>query len=393
MKKSLLLLLLSIALTEMGCQSYVSPYSQEPIKALSISAKIIDNYVEIGIDAEALTSSGVLPTTFDEVEVWVAEDNPSNRKWSYTTKETTLKLNDLQADKMYYISAQATKNGQKTEISKPIMFINSTIKSVGLLSESSCGAYIKSSTDTPYLVYSMGCEKGQFNEIWIENWQTRAKKMIHQNSSSKHYTVKGFYDAGKIIILETTQNKKRAFEYYDMSTEKFINIETPADASIKTYDFSPDGKKMAYTDSTKQGLYIYNTQTKENRQLSNDVFYDFEWLKDGETIVQIRNKPTNGTNPTVKEVVRYKIIGNNPPAEKLLEWEDSNLGWASISPKQEYILFQSYVANNNDLWVYEIKTKKLWQISNVTYFGWLSDKEFFANVTYKGDDTFRYRIP
>ena len=399
MQKLSFILLITVGFVINACWKSQEPRPDDPLSFMSLSAKKMESSVDITITA--LVHKGTIgpqSTSFEEAEIYISEETPNTMKLSYTTKATTLKLTNLEADKIYYLAAKGTKNGQKTELSEPIMISTRSLKSLETITENTCSPNTKSSVDSPYWAYSLSCglsSTSNNDEIWVENRLTKTKKMIHKNSSSKHYFVKGFYNEGKIIILETTQNKERAFDYYDIATEKFVNIEIPADARVWNYAFSPDGTKLAYTGYNKQGLYIYDTKTKEDKLFSTDYFYDFDWSRDGKTIVQLRNKPNVSSD--IKELIKYKLSTEGQKTEQLLEWNDLGIQWLSLSPKEEYILFASYVANSNDLWIYEIKTGKVWQISNVNNFGWLSDKEFFANINKAANEstwkTVKYRMP
>lgn len=374
MKHIQLAIIFATTLLVSGCWRTNEPSPKDDIDMMSLSAKKVDNTVTLSIEALTFKGSvGFLSTTFEQAEIWIGEENSgtNNMKLAYTTSDKTIRLDNLKPETVYYVSAKGIKKGAKTDFSKPIMFITRSIKPVETLLELSSGFYMKSSTNTPYMAYT----DNKTNELVLLNWKDKSKKILYKNTTGKSYLVRGFYSDGNRILLETSRNGERAFEYYDITAQAFGTIEIPATARVWNYAFSPDQTKMAYTDYAKQGLYIYDVNTKENKQFSGDFFYEFDWSNDGTSIIQLRNKPNAVDN--TKEIVSYNIADASKNAIHLFEWPNS-LQWVSFSPKQDYIMFGSNIANSSDLWIYEIKTKKIWQMSDVGNFGWIGDKEFFV---------------
>ncbi|RFS16198.1 WD40 repeat domain-containing protein [Emticicia sp. C21] len=397
MQKSSLLIVFIVSLLTSACWKKNDPNPDGSISNMAVSAKKNNDEVTLGISAYTFKSPvGPEPTTFDEAEVWISEEASgySNMKLAYTTKQKTLKLENLKPDKTYYVAVKGTKNGKKTEFSKAIMFITSSLKPISALVETTRNYYMKGSANSPYLAYV----DEQTGEVVLKNWQDKSTRVLFKNIQSKWYQVKGFYAQGSRLFLETgkNNNSERAFEYYDIAAQKFVPIEIPANARVWNYSFSPDGSKLAYTDYSRQGLYIYDITNKVDKLFSNDsFFYSFNWSADGKHIFALRNKVYSG--PTIKEIVKYDVSNASQVPTSVFEWPDETIAWVTFSPKEDYVLFGSYVANSADLWICELKSKKLWQISDIGNFGWVSDKEFFVNgnkaeneVTYK---TYKYTMP
>jgi WD40 repeat protein len=394
MQKSSLVIVFIVLLLMSACWKKQEPPPDGSISNMAVSARKVNEEVILSLTAYTFKSPvGPEPTTFDEAEVWISEEASgySNMKLAYTTKEKTLKLENLRPDKTYYVAVKGTKNGIKTDFSKAIMFITRSLKPTSTLIETARSYYMKSSDNSPYLAYVDDIT----GELVLKNWQDKSTRVLFKNTQSKWYQVKGFNAQGGRLFLETsnTNNKERAFEYYDIAAQKFVPIEIPANARVWNYAFSPDGSKLAYTDYSRQGLYMYDITTKADKLFSNDgFFYNFDWSADSKHVFVLR--PGSGIS---KQIVKYDASNASQIPAKIFEWPDETLSSVAFSPKEDYVLFGSYAANNNDLWICELKTKKLWQISDVGNFGWISDKEFFVNgykaeneVTYK---TYKYTMP
>ncbi|MBA4850962.1 WD40 repeat domain-containing protein [Emticicia sp. BO119] len=392
MQKSLLLVVCLVCLLITACQKKQEPLPDDEIASMSVSARKINDGVTLDIAAVTFKNANPVATTFEQAEVWISEEASgySNMKLSSTTTSRTVKLENLKADKTYFVAVKGLKNGVKSEFSKPIMFTTSSIKPLETLLELPNGWFMSSSDKSPYLAYV----DASTGEVTLQNWKDKSKKVIFRNSASKSYQIKGFYSEGTLLVLETTRERERAYDYYDFLSDKIIEIKMPPGARIWNCAFSPDGFKMAYTDYNKTGLFIYDTVIENVRLYSNEAFYDFDWSRDGKNIDQIRTKPNSSSD--TREVVRWDLADSGKTPAKLFEWPD-NIQWTSFSPKDDYVLFASYVSNNADLWIYELKTGKTWQISDVANFGWLSDKEFFVNANKTGNETswktYKYTMP
>ena len=394
MQKSSFLIVFIVSLLANACWKKNDPYPDGSISNMAVSAKKINDEVTLGISAYTFKSPvGPEPTTFDEAEVWISEEAPgySNMKLAYTTKEKTLKLENLKPDKTYYVAVKGIKNGVKTDFSKAIMFVTSSLKPTSTLVETARNYYMKGSVNSPYLAYV----DETTGELILKNWEDKSTRVLFRNIQSKWYQAKGFNAQGSRLFLETgkNNNSERAFEYYDITAQKFVPIEIPANARVWNYSFSPDGSKLAYTDYSRKGLYIYDITNKVDKLFASDgLFYSFDWSADGKYILVLR--PGQGLT---RQVVKYDISTANLSPNYVFEWSNESIGWVTFSPKEDYVLFGSYAANSTDLWICELKTRKLWQISDIGNFGWVSDKEFFVNgnkaeneVTYK---TYKYTMP
>jgi WD40 repeat protein len=369
-----------------------SPTPGDEISSMSVSARKVNSEVVLTINAVTFKGTQPVATTFDQAEVWVSEEASgySNMKLVSTTNAKTLKLENLKADKTYYVAVKGIKNGAKTEFSKQIMFSTRSIKPLETLFELPNGWFMSSSTKSPFLAY---VDAGT-GEVILQNWMDKSKKVIFKNSASKSYQIKGFYTDGTRLFLETTRNQARAFDFYDLVDGKIVEMKMPIGARIWNCAFSPNGYRMLFTDYNSVGMYIYDLAIENVRLYSNETFQDFDWTVDGKNIIQVRSK-ANSTSDT-REVVQWNLADSKQAPAKLFEWPDA-IQWVSFSPTEEYVLFASTVSNNADLWIYELKTGKTWQISDVANFGWLSDKEFFVNANKTGNETswktYKYRMP
>lgn len=403
MRKSLLFVICIVFLLNSACQKKQEPSPEDGISSMSVSARKVNG--EVILDIAAVTFKNRIPegTTFEQAEVWISEDvsGYSNMKLTTTTTSRTVKLENLKADKNYYLAVKGLKNGVKTDFSKPIMFSTRSLKPIETLLDFPFGWSMSGSGSDgiPFLAY---VDEG-LNQVVLRNWKTKSDTVIFKNSASKSYQVKGFYGLALRLVLETTRNGERAFDYYGLvrnengiPTNKYgiTGITMPLGARIWNCAFSPDGNRMAYTDYNKPGLFIYDINLNLVNLYSTETFFDFYWSADGKNIIQTRNLTNTGLD--AREVVQWDLGDSKKTPVKLFDWPDE-IEWMSFSSNQDYILFTSYVSNNADLWIYEMKTGKTWQISDVANAGWLSNKEFFVNANKTGNETswktYRYTMP
>jgi hypothetical protein len=397
MQKNTFLTIFIASLLTLGCGHKHEPTPDGRISNMAVSAKKLNDEVILNITAYTFASHvGPTPTTFDEAEVWISEEASgySNMKLAYTTREKTLKLENLKPETTYYLAVKGTKNGEKTDFSKAIMFSTRSLRPSSVLLETSNNNYMKSSGNSPYLAYV----DGTTNNLILENWQNKTRKVLYKNIPGKSYQVKGFYANGSRLFLEISRgnNSERAFEYYDIAAAKFVEIEIPTGARVWNYALSPDGSKLAYTDYSRKGLYIYDINTKVDKlSWADGFFYNFDWSADSKNIYALRTVSFSG--PPATEIVKYDPANPDQLPTQMFYWLDTSLSWAMFSPKEDYLMFGSFVANSADLWIYEVKTKKIWQISDAGNFGWISDKDFFVNG-YKTEGessykTYKYSMP
>ena len=392
MQRLFLLIICVVAFFINACDKKQEPIPGDEISSMSVSARKINGMVTLDIAAVTFKNANPVATTFDQAEIWISEEASgySNMKLSSTTNSRTVKLENLKADKTYYVAVKGIKNGAKTEFSKQIMFTTRSIKPNATLFELPNGWFMSSSYKSPFLAY---VDAGS-GEVIIQNWVDKTKKVIFKNSASKSYQVRGFHTDGTRLFLETTRNQARAFDFYDLIDNQIIEMKMPFGSRIWNCAFSPNGYRMAFTDYNSPGTFIYDLALENVRLYSEETFQDFNWTVDGKNLIQIRNKANSTAE--AREVVQWNLADSKQTPAKLFEWPDA-IQWVSFSPTEEYVLFASTVSNNADLWIYELKTGKTWQISDVSNFGWLSDKEFFVNANKTDTETswktYKYTMP
>lgn len=393
MKRIPLLIIIAITLFNISCQKKQEPSPDDKISSMSVSARKVNDEVILDISASKFTTIPVpVSATFDQAEVWISEEASgySNMKLTTTTTVRTVKLENLKADKTYYVAVKGIKNGVKTEFSKQIMFSTRSLKPDQTLFDLPNGWFMSSSDKSPFMAYV----DGGTDEVTLINWKDKSKKVIFKNHAGKSYQIKGFYTDGTRLFLETTRERERAFDYYDLVDGKIVEIKSPLGVRLWNCAFSPNGFRLAYTEYNKPGFFIYDIPLENVRLYSDDTFHDFEWTVDGKNIIEVRNKANAAAD--AREVVRWNLADSKETPAKLFEWPDA-IQWVSFSPQNDYVLFSSSVSNNEDLWIYELKTGKTWQISDVNSFGWLSDKEFFVSANKTGNETtwktYKYTIP
>jgi hypothetical protein len=405
MQRLSLLIICFVAFFINACQKKNEPSPPETgdkISSMSVSSRKINDVVTLDIAAFTLKgTNGPGPTTFEQAEVWISEElsGYSNMKLNTTTTSRTVKLENLKADKTYYAAVKGIKNGVKSDFSKPIMFSTRSLKPVETLLDFPFSWTVSSSDILPYLAYV----DGGSGEVILRNWKVKSDTILFKNSASKSYQVKGFYGRELKLFLETTRNREPAYDYFSwIQDEKdptkgkygFTEIVMPFGVRIWNCAFAPDGRRIAYTDYNKPGLFIFDIILNNVYLYSNETFFDFCWSADAKNIIETRNLANSTLD--ARELVKWDLGDSKKTPEKIFDWPDP-VQHVLFSPQDDYALFASTISNNADLWIYELKTGKTWQISDVANFGWLSDKEFFVNANKTGNETswktYKYTMP
>ena len=99
---------------------------------------------------------------------------------------------------------------------------------------------------------------------------------------------------GQKIALSSKSKGSDNLAIVDYETGKVRMIRFPKLDAIGSVDWSPDGNKIAFDGNIgpNQDIYVYNLQTQEFNNVTNDVFSDYEpaWADDSETLYFVSHR-------------------------------------------------------------------------------------------------------
>lgn len=186
----------------------------------------------------------------------------------------------------------------------------------------SCGARDKDavwSPDGKWIAY-ISDKTGEY-EIYVvnPNGKEEAIKLTTHKDGYRH-TLKWSPDSKKIAYTD----QLLTLYYIDVATkaitkidkEEFENVDVSQDVkSIYDYSWSPDSRFITYSKMNKDfvyQLYVYNLETKAINCLSNGLFSDSSpvFTKDGEYIIFVSNRRFEPTYCDIEwEMVYQKVAG------------------------------------------------------------------------------------
>ncbi len=99
---------------------------------------------------------------------------------------------------------------------------------------------------------------------------------------------------GQKIALSSKSKGSDNLAIVDYETGKVRMVRFPKLDAIGSVDWSPDGNKIAFDGNIgpNQDIYVYNLQTQEFNNVTNDVFSDYEpaWADDSETLYFVSHR-------------------------------------------------------------------------------------------------------
>lgn len=116
---------------------------------------------------------------------------------------------------------------------------------------------------------------------------------------------------GQKIALSSKSKGSDNLAIVDYETGKVRMVEFPKVDAIGSVAWAPDGNKIAFDGNIgpNQDIYVYNLQTQEFNNLTNDVFSDYEpaWSADSETIYFVSDRGDEVRLNNVKNTSRLLL--------------------------------------------------------------------------------------
>lgn len=354
----------------LGCNKIPEPSPAHPL-LMSAVASYADAAVSIqSIGSVFVGSTGPRPVDFDETEVWLSEGSPSNMKLIQTTDQKTIELTGLQADKVYYVAVKGSKGEYWSELSAPILVVPNPVKPTKQLQQTTNAvSFYLSPAGTYSLVQSQDSK-----EITLTRPSTgNVEKLTYPST----IFFRNWIGNGEKLLFEVPSNQRRRYVVYDAAKGTFDNFPLPEIANVWEAAFSPDGKKIAYTDYDRTGnVLLYDTDTKVDKRTALAKPYEMVWTADSRSLLIHRYASASSD---AHEIVEYdpekdaviKTLFVTPPK--------GSVERPVLSPTGDKLLFSSSLSGQPHVWLYDLTTEKLRPVTQGSYqFGWLSGSEFYA---------------
>jgi hypothetical protein len=317
--------------------------------------------------------TGPIETDFEEAEIWIAQDNPTDLKRLLTTSEVAITLSDLLPDKQYYVAAKGKRKNTWSKLSTPILIVPRLLKplqNITLKTSSSSSIYL--SPNQKYAIEQVGNSDAQ--ETWLIDRSTGTRQKISNTEIS--FFFHRWSDKSNQAFFEVSRNKKRGIVAYNMATGQLSEITLPATIDMWVWAVSPDGSKVAYKDYKRRGLWVYDHDTQTEKQLStNNFLSSLNWSADSKSLIIVRSSATLSGQ---QEVLQLDMQNQ----ERILYRLPKNLSiqWSKLSPSQEHLLFSSNLSGTSQVWLYDLQKQQLYPVSNSTSheFDWLLNDTFYA---------------
>jgi Tol biopolymer transport system component len=214
---------------------------------------------------------------------------------------------------------------------------------------------------------------------------------------------------GKRVALAAKSGEQDAILIVDAESgreEKFVfGLD-----GIFSVDWSPQGDKLAFVGikERQSDIYVYDLDTKELRNLTNDIYSDGDpvWSPDARTIYfsSDRGNHIGAAGGTMKtydysQQDLYSIGAASQVVERVTDWPNSDENSPVVSPDGKKLLFVSDKNGINNIYLLDLETKASRPITNslsgVYQLSLSKDgtKLAFSSLSHAGYDIFLLRNP
>lgn len=353
-----------------GCDRTPEPSPAHPL-LMSVSAVYKKDTVRLEpVGSVFVGTTGPQPVDYDQTEVWLSEGRPGDLKLIQTTDRKTIDLTGLQPNKIYYVAVRGSKGAYRSELSAPVLVVPDPVKPARQLQQTANSvSFYLSPAGTYSLVQSM-----ESKDIALTQSATGKVQQLTYPSTIFFRTWLG---NGDRILFEVPSNQRRRYVVYDAVKGTFSDFPLPAIANVWEAAFSPDGKKIAYTDYNRTGnVLIYDTDTKTDKRTALAKPYEMVWTADSRSLLIHRY---GSSSVDAHEIVQFDPEKDAVTKTLFVTPAKGTVERPALSPAGDKLLFSSTLSGRPHLWLYDLTTEKLRPVMQSSYqFGWLSGSEFYA---------------
>ena len=217
----------------------------------------------------------------------------------------------------------------------------------------------KTSPDGKKAVYTTN-EMGQY-KVWLYDFEKQKAKRIMKHEpkldriNDYSYPLIAWHPSGKLFAIITEEKGEIHLTYYTLEKGKKETIKLFNFEKVLDFSYSDDGKKivMSAVNKGQSDIYVFNIAGGGSEQITNDIFDDVNphFLKNSNKIIFSSNRVSDSLQPVTK--------------------------------------FKGQISPNNDLFIYNYKTKYN-VLKRVTETPSINEIEAFpydsTHICYLGDD-------
>jgi len=216
-------------------------------------------------------------------------------------------------------------------------------------------------------------------DLYLADARTgKVKKKITQTAVDPEFeSIQFIRSAGawdprsKTFAFGAISKGKPILTFFDLDKEKIVDeIEFKNLDEIFSPTWAPDGQSIAFSAMTggKSDLFIYDLKTKVSRQITDDFFADLHpsWSPDGRSVAFVTDRFT--TDLALLSIGDYELALLDPVSGKIERVpafsaaKNINPQW---TPDSTSLIFLSDHSGKSDIYRIDLKTQKLYQITNL----------------------------
>ncbi|RPI04523.1 MAG: biopolymer transporter Tol, partial [Ignavibacteriae bacterium] len=222
-------------------------------------------------------------------------------------------------------------------------------------------------------VYLMSALDGEIIEKVISGQKTNNFEEMHLLTPGITWS-----PDGKKIALAVKSGERDAIFLVDIESGQNEKIELELDG-VFSVNWSSDGNLLTFVGvrSPQSDIYIYNIQTKEVRNLTNDIFSDSDpvFAPDGK-MVYFASDRGDFTSPHMmshnfkiwkynySQLDLYSVDVANGLIRRITNQPNSNKTSPVVTPDGKKVLFIADINGINNIYIQDIETKNCYPITN-----------------------------
>lgn len=368
------------------CQHDPAPSPENPL-TMELRVDYQPDRLTLNIQGTVFRSHvGPTDAPFDRAELYLAEGQPAGYTLLATTSEKQFVLTGLRPGATYYLAAKGVRGEYTSELSKPIRVLADVLKPTSAWQPFDRSSWYTVSPDGRRAIRQRFAEK----ETWLEDWSTGQRQPLSYANTEQGILWARNWDAtGERVFFEISRNKNRALVAYDVAKANFTEVNLPANARLWSYAIAPDGRKLAFTDYNRPGVWLYDFDSGSQKKLP--IEGATEWTADSRHLLVTQATSSGGVN--------LRLFDPQTEVSTLLETEPTGGGDPmKLSPSGRYLLFSSALSGCCTLWLRDFQQNTLRPVQSAVQFGWLGTDEFYVvpNVPETPAGTpqiLKYRVP
>ena len=171
---------------------------------------------------------------------------------------------------------------------------------------------------------------------------------------------------GQRLIYTSNNSKMRALEVFDLKTNKVVKKRKYQRVNNIVYDNASDCLYGLFSNAGSQSIVRYDREIENAEVIYAFPFgvsvFDMDVSHDGK-MISVTTQGDNGEHTLLLFRTDDLAMAIFKP-EKLVTWDDSNLGQFRFSLDDRYLIGSSYYTGVSNLWQIELATHEMKMISN-----------------------------